>query len=333
MKLLIKLIVVTAVIVCVSFGAFAYFALSLPIIHEEATFVVARGTPMIMIAEQLSRAGVIKNPIIFSIAARLLRYDRKVKAGEYIFDNGLSSLDILKKMVRGECKLYKITLIEGWNNDQMAEYLANQPFATEYFKDNFLAATGDKYFVNSLKIDNSTAEGYLFPNTYFIQRPQTGEWLVSYLAGEFFKNYTSEFEARAKELGMTTNQVVTLASIIEKEAGNDAERPLISSVFHNRLKENMLLQADPTVIYSMKAFDGNIRKSDLSIKNPYNTYINTGLPPGPIANPGVASLKAALWPAETGYFYFVAKGDGTHQFSKTLAEHNMAVAKYQLNKK
>lgn len=332
MRRLILAVLLGVFIGVVGFCLFAFFSLKTQVMHEDAVFVVQRGTPMIMIAGQLSRAGVIKNPAIFSLYARAFHFDRRIKAGEYEFAGGLSAIEVLNKMIKGECRLYKITLIEGWTVNQMADYLAQQRFALPAFQSNFLAAANDKYFVRSLGIENDTAEGYLFPDTYMIQRPQTAEVLVNMLISEFNKVYTKEFEQRANELGFAKNQVVTLASIIEKEAGSNAERPIISSVFHNRLKKQMPLQADPTVIYTIKNFNGNIKKSDLSISSPYNTYVNQGLPPGPIANPGEASLKAALWPAQTDYLYFVARGDGTHEFNKTYPEHAKAVARYQLKK-
>ena len=270
---------------------------------------------------------LLKNPIIFAGYARLKGVDKKIKAGEYSFEGGPSTLNVLGRLENGECKKYKITLIEGWTIAQMADYLANGPFAN--LRDSFLSATNDRYFVKQLGLDVDSAEGYLFPDTYIIERPYGGEWLVKILVEQFHRVYPPEFDARAKELGFTKNQVVTLASIIEKETGSEAERPFISSVFHNRLKRGMLLQSDPTIIYGLKNFDGNLRKADLSNPHLYNTYVYAGLPPGPIANPGLASIKAALWPANTEYLYFVSRNDGTHEFSRTLAQHSKAVGKFQ----
>lgn len=322
-------VAVSAVIVACGF---VYVSLKDPVVHEEATLAVKRGTPVVMIADQLERAGVIKNSLVFTFYARATKIDRKIKAGEYEFASGLSALDVLRKMEKGECKLYKITLIEGWTMKEMADHLGSQSFAPAEFGENFLAAAKDKYFVRSLGVPADTAEGYLFPSTYLIERPQSAEFLVSYLVNEFKKIYTSEFDARAKALGMTEDQVITLASIIEKETGADAERSIVSSVFHNRLKKNMLLQTDPTIIYGLTNYDGNIRKSDILDPHPYNTYVHPGLPPGPIANPSLASIKAALWPADTNYLFFVSRNDGTHEFSETLANHSKAVARFQLKR-
>lgn len=332
MKRLFLIFAILLFIIIVGVGGFVYLSLTTPVSHQTATLAIQRGTPLVMIAEQLGRAGVIKYPPLFTIFARVKHIDRHVKAGEYEFGDGLSAMDVLRKLEKGECKLYKITLIEGWTIFQMADYLSKQPFSTPGFPAGFIKSSSDKFFVRSLGINADSAEGYLFPNTYLIERPGAPELLVGRLIEEFKKNYIPEFKERADQIGMTEEQVVTLASIIEKETGSDAERGLVSSVFHNRLKKNMPLQSDPTVIYAIKNYDGNIRKSDLSNPSPYNTYMHQGLPPGPIANPGLASIKAALWPAVTDYLYFVARGDGTHEFTTNLVDHNKAVTKYQLNR-
>ncbi len=335
MRKIIVIFFVLAVIAGISAAAllgFAYYSLQTSVHHETATFAIEKGTPLIMISEQLSRAGVINNSTLFALYTRLTRADRRIKAGEYEFTDGLSARDILRMLVNGECKLYKITLIEGWTIQQMADYLSAQPFAFPSFKDAFVGAAHDKFFVRSLGIDADSLEGFLFPNTYFIERPRTAEWLLTRLVSEFNKIWTLEFDARTQELGQTRYKIVTLASIIEKETGADAERPMVASVFYNRIKKGMLLQTDPTVIYGLKDYNGNITRADLSNPHAYNTYVHAGLPPGPISNPGLASIKAALWPAQTDYLYFVSKNDGTHQFSKTLAEHSQAVNKFQKHK-
>lgn len=329
MKRTLFIIIDAVIFTAIIGGTLAYLSLKSPVVHETALLTIQRGTPLMMIAEQLSRAGVIKNPFIFAGYARFKGIDKKIKAGEYEFESGLSAFQILRKLARGECKLYKITLIEGWTLEQMADYLAAQPFAPSAFKENFLVMARDPFFTKSLGIDTGTAEGFLFPSTYFIERPKGAEPVVARLCSEFQKVWTPEFDRRAQELGMNKDQVVTLASIVEKETGAESERPLIASVFYNRLKMNMPLQSDPTTIYGLKDFDGNLRRSDLSNSHSYNTYIHRGLPPGPIANPGLASIKAALWPAQSDYLYFVSRNNGTHQFSRTLGEHNKAVGQFQ----
>jgi len=328
------IIILSAVIIFFAAGAVGgfYWLFRLPMEHDTATFIVKRGQPLIYTSEQLSRAGVIKYPFLFSSYARFAGADRKIRSCEYEFADGMSMLDILKMMVDGKCKLYKITLIEGWTLAQMADYLGLQPFAGASFKDDFLRLTEDEGFVERLEIVSPSLEGYLFPETYFVQRPNSAREVVSLFYGEFNKVWDTGLARRAEELRMTKGEIVTLASIIEKEAGSQEEMPFVSSVFHNRLKKNMPLQADPTVIYAIKDFDGNIRKSDLSIRSPYNTYIHAGLPPGPICNPGLSALKAALWPAPTKYLYFVSRGDKTHEFNEDYEGHLRAVKRYQSGK-
>lgn len=325
-------ILICLVVLLVLMAGGAYFVLSftLPVHHDEAIFVVQRGTPMAMIAGQLSRAGVIRNPFLFTIYSRLIDVDRKIKVGEYVFQDGLTPLDVISKLERGDVKLYKLTIVEGWTAQEIAKYLSAQSFAGQFFEDRFLSYVFDPYFAKSLlNFDAPSLEGYLFPDTYLIPRPADPAEVVIQLVNEFQKKFTPELKLKAKEIGMKENEIITLASIVEKETGQSAERATISSVFHNRLKIGMPLQSDPTVIYGLKDFDGNLRRNDLSNTHKYNTYVHKGLPPGPIANPGLESIKAAEWPAETKYLYFVSKNNGTHQFSETLAEHSKAVNLYQ----
>jgi UPF0755 protein len=187
----------------------------------------------------------------------------------------------------------------------------------------------DREFIRSLAIEASSLEGYLFPDTYrFARRTKPKEILTEMVQG-LRRVLTPELRQRAQEIHMSLHQVLTLASVIEKETGATEEREFISAVFHNRLKRGIPLQSDPTVIYGLESFDGNLRRRDLDSKSPYNTYRVRGLPPGPIANPGLGSIRAALYPAPTRHLYFVSRNNGTHQFSSTLAEHNQAVDKYQ----
>jgi UPF0755 protein len=193
----------------------------------------------------------------------------------------------------------------------------------------FLAFATDPQAAKRYKIPADTLEGYLFPDTYLIPRRITPEPLVQLMLRRFHDRLTPEIKRAAKQNGMTLHQIVILASIIEKETGNVAERRRISGVFHNRLKRGMRLQSDPTVIYGIPDFNGNLTREHLNTKTPYNTYAIDGLPKGPIANPGIASIRAAAFPEETDDLYFVSKNDGTHVFSSTLREHNRAVRRYQ----
>ena len=193
----------------------------------------------------------------------------------------------------------------------------------------FIEAVRDPELIHSLGLEVQSLEGYLFPDTYFLTRSMSNQAVVRLLVSRLQETLTTEFRDRASAIGMSIHEVLTLASVIEKETGLSDERTLISGVFHNRLRRKIPLQSDPTVIYALEMFDGNLRKRDLTVDSPYNTYRVRGLPPGPIANPGAASIRAALFPATTSFLYFVSRNDGSHKFSSTLTEHNSAVRKYQ----
>lgn len=305
--------------------------LTRPISHPEAVVTIDPGSSVARIAAQLDAAGVIPDPQLFRWFVRLRGVGKSLKAGEYVFPDGLSFLEVCRRLERGESRVFRISLPEGWTMRQIAEYLAAQPFAMPGFAEAFLAACRDPALIARLGIaDAATLEGYLFPETYDLHRPKDADAVVDRLVAEFHKRLTPAMVARAQALGLTVHQLVTLASIIEKETAAAAERPLVSSVFHNRLKQGIPLASDPTVIYGLPNYDGNIHKSDLANPHPYNTYVHAGLPPGPIANPGLASLEAALHPATTDYLFFVSRNDGTHAFATTYAEHVRNVQKYQL---
>jgi len=214
----------------------------------------------------------------------------------------------------------------------MAFYLSTVDFLnTPDFSETFLQLCEDENFIAGLGIDAETLEGYLFPETYRVSSNTTPEELIRMMVKTFWILYRQRVEP-VRNVDWPLSKILTLASIIEKETGAPEERPLIASVFHRRLEKGIRLQSDPTVIYGLENFDGNLRKVDLLNPHLYNTYFHAGLPPGPIANPGLESLVAAVRPADTQYLYFVSKGDGTHQFSETIGEHNEAVGKYQLRK-
>jgi UPF0755 protein len=237
---------------------------------------------------------------------------------------------MLDTFVKGRVKLYRITLPEGVNMNEIAAVLEKAGFCE---KNNFLDLCQDRSFIQSLGIKSITLEGYLFPDTYFFPKHSPCKKIITAMVEHFKLIFTQAWQDRAAELKLSVHDIVTLASIIEKETGDATERPLIASVFHNRLAKNMRLESDPTVIYGIKDFDGNIKRKHLKTVTPYNTYQIRGLPMGPIANPGAASLAAALYPAQTQYLFFVSKKDTTHKFSRTIQEHNRAVRKYQLKKR
>jgi UPF0755 protein len=257
-------------------------------------------------------------------------FDKRLKAGEYLLSAAMPPRQILDIMVKGAVNLHKLTVPEGYSIPQIAALVENAKFGS---KINFIKTATDTALANKNGIEAATFEGYLFPETYFFPREVAMEQIISAMVNRFWSVFTTEWKVRAKDLGFTVHQIVTLASIIEKETGAAFERPIISSVFHNRLKKKMRLESDPTVIYGIKNFDGNLTRKHLSTHTPYNTYKIRGLPAGPIANPGRASLEAALYPERTVFIFFVSKKDNTHYFSTNLKEHNRAVRKYQLRRK
>ena len=281
-------------------------------------------------ADLLHKQNIIKSAMKFVLIARIKSYDKQLKAGEYLLSAAMPPLQLLAIMVKGTVKLYKLTIPEGYNLYQIAELVDRANLGT---KNDFIKTATDTARVRKNGLEGETFEGYLFPDTYFFPKEVTIEKIISTMVRRFWSVFVPEWQARAKELGLTVHQVVTLASIIEKETGASFERPIISSVFHNRLKKKMRLESDPTVIYGIKNFDGNLTRKHLSTRTSYNTYKIRGLPIGPIANPGSASLEAALYPDNTQYIYFVSRKDSTHQFSTNLKQHNRAVHKYQLSRR
>lgn len=296
----------------------------------EQNVLIPPGQGLKATAADLHERGIIQNAFKFSVYARIKGYDKKIKAGEYRMKPSFSPREILEIMVSGKVQLYKITIPEGYSLAQIAGMM---PAAGLGLAKDFLAAAHSGVLISELNIPADSFEGYLFPDTYHFPKGISPEKIIQTMVRRFQEVFTLAWQGRVRELNMTVHQVVTLASIIEKETGAPSERPVISSVFHNRLKKNMRLASDPTVIYGIKDFDGNLTRKDLTTKTPYNTYKIKGLPPGPIANPGAKAIEAALYPAETDYLFFVSKRDGTHYFSKTYQEHEKAVRKYQLRRK
>ncbi len=278
----------------------------------------------------LSKYHIIEDPFKFKIVARLKGYDKKLQAGEYVLSAAMSPIQILQKLVNGEVKLYRLTVPEGLNLHQIASLVDKAGLAS---KSSFVAAATDAEFVHQQDLKAKTFEGYLFPETYFFPKNTSVKEIISTMVGRFRQIFNSTWQQRAHQLGLSTHQIVILASIIEKETGAPFERPIISSVFHNRLNKKMRLESDPTVIYGLKNFDGNLKRKHLETPTPYNTYKRSGLPAGPIANPGKESLEAALYPADTKFLYFVSKKDQTHQFSTNFKDHHRAVQKYQLRRR
>lgn len=282
------------------------------------------GSGIRKLASELKAGGVIRSSWHFVLMTRLRGASHRLQAGEYRFSDDMTPDEILEKIVSGDVDYRKFTLPEGYSVYQAAELLEQKGYFT---KDAFLAKCSDKALLARLGVNEASAEGYLYPATYNLSRGGSEEHLLEQMVTQFNKAYAALPGGEGGQL-FSRHQLITLASIIEKEAVSADEKPVISSVFHNRLRIGMPLQSDPTAVYGVRAFSGKVSKTDIQRISPYNTYLNKGLPPGPIGNPGMDAVQAAMKPAKTDFLYFVARQDGTHQFSRNLAEHNRAVVRY-----
>ncbi len=307
-------------------GVYAYYQLPYDDLERPVRVVVPEGATFDQTAKLLDDRGVVRFPLLFSQVARLLGKDRDIRAGEYTLHSSMSPREVLQRLSRGEVALHKITVPEGLTVKQIASLLEEKGLAS---REEILEASAEAGFLRTLGIEEDSLEGYLFPDTYFFAMGLAPREILRAMVRRFMSAYDPVLRARQAGKGWSLHKVVTLASIVEKETGSRKEMPLIASVLINRLSRGMPLQCDPTVIYGIEDFDGNLTRKDLRRPNPYNTYLNKGLPPGPICNPGLDALKAVLYPADTSYLYFVSRNDGTHLFSRTLKEHNRAVEKYQ----
>ncbi|MBI3781169.1 MAG: endolytic transglycosylase MltG, partial [candidate division NC10 bacterium] len=254
---------------------------------------------------------------------------RRLLAGEYEFAPRLSLLEIVRRLEQGRGLVHQVTIPEGFAAQQIARLLAERGLVNW---DRFMALLQDRQTVEQYGLGGESLEGYLFPDTYRLIKGLSEEVIVHRMVRRFQEMLGPEEHTRAEKLGMSVHEIVTLASLIEREAQVPEERPLVSAVFYNRLRRGIPLQSDPTVLYGLSRFSGRLTKANLQAPSPYNTYLKQGLPPGPIANPGRASIMAALHPASSRYLYFVSKNDGTHAFSTTLQEHGAMVRRYQLGR-
>lgn len=298
---------------------------------ESQIIDVPPGKTFYQLAEELEEKKLISSAFYFKVLIWLFNKS-PLFTGEYVLSPKDSLWSQFQKIRESHIKKNKITFPEGLNHYEMSLLLKSQGWVDTK---EFLRLVGDREFIQSLLNESlPSLEGYLFPETYFISKYKPASELLREMTGEFFKAY-SEIRDRHKNTLFSRNEVVTLASLIEKETGKGEERPLISSVFHNRLNIKMKLQSDPTILYGLFLKEGferklAIGKKDILSPSPYNTYVIKGLPPGPIANPGKKSLEVVFTPKKTSYLYFVSRNDGTHVFSKTLKEHEKAVYKYQI---
>jgi UPF0755 protein len=296
---------------------------------DEVFVELPAGLGLGAISDRLSAAGVVPDAWTFRLAARLTGSDRRLKAGEYRFAGASTPRDVMARLVAGDVFTRGITFPEGLTVAEMADIFGRSGLGTA---DDFLAAAENVSLVAAYDPQARSLEGYLFPSTYAWPRREAAPDAVRAMVAQFSRAFDGALRAEAAARGLSVRDVLTLASIIEKETARADERPLVSAVYHNRLKAGMALQCDPTVIYALmlaKRWDGNLRKADLSMRSPYNTYVVRGLPPTPIASPGRASLDAAVRPADVPYLYFVSRNDGTHVFATTLAEHNRNVQIWQ----
>ncbi len=293
---------------------------------REVLIDIPRGASLRQTANLLLEGGLISNADWFVAAGKILWIEHRIKPGEYLFHSEDLPVELIARLRAGDVLQVPVTIPEGFSIRQISEHLEQKGLAPGA---EFIARAMDPGFVQTLGLPGPTLEGYVYPDSYFFTK-QTGiDTILRTMVGRFHEVFTDEMKARGLEIGMTVHEVVTLASIIEKETGAAEERKRISSVFHNRLRKRIRLQSDPTVIYAIPNFDGNLTRKHLKFPSPYNTYYARGLPPGPIASPGKEALLAVLYPEKSAFLYFVSRNDGTHQFSRTLSEHNRAVDQYQ----
>ena len=288
------------------------------------------GATLKKISTDLKGLSLIRNASAFRLLANIRQKQTHIQVGEYELNQSMLPMDILKAITSGKTVLHPVTIPEGYRISEIAELLTK---TISINKEIFIKESRNKDLLNKLNITSKSLEGYLFPETYHFSKHTAEKKIIQTMLSTFQQQMkTKNIQDQIQSSDMSLHEIITLASLIEKETGMNGERKHISSVFHNRLKRKMRLQTDPTVIYAIENFDGNIRKKDLDIDSPYNTYRYKGLPPGPIASPGIKSIVAALNPIKTNHLYFVSKKDGSHQFSSSLKEHNRAVQKYQLKK-
>lgn len=331
-----RLLVWSAVIVLLAVGiggAWVWFGLRGAYKGYEGSeqFVdIPAGAGPSSIGRRLVDAGVVRSEIIFRVEVGRSGTGRRLQAGEYRFDRPMTIGEVVSRLARGDVYLRPITFREGLTIRQMAELFESKGLGRG---SDFVAAAGDARLIQPLDPDARNLEGYLFPDTYSLPRSTTAAHLVARMVAGFEKALSPEIRQRAASRGLSVRKLVTLASIVEKETGKAEERDVVAAVYSNRLRIGMGLQCDPTVIYALERagrYTGNLTRDDLQFDSPYNTYRYAGLPPGPIASPGTASLAAAANPADAPYLYFVSRNDGSHAFASNLEEHNRNVFEYQV---
>jgi UPF0755 protein len=292
---------------------------------ETVNFKIIPGMPLQVIADSLEKKGLIDDAQLFIFWITSLGKDKAIKAGYFEIPKNLNYAQLAGFLTEARPKEIKITIIEGLRIDEIAEQFADK---LDIDGKKFVALTRDQNFIHELGLEVESLEGYLLPDTYHFYWGMKESTIISFLLKRCLAIFNQEVQARIDSMKMGIHEILTMASIIEGEVILDSERPIVASVYYNRLRKHIKLQADPTIQYIIPGVPRRLLIKDLEIDSPYNTYVYYGLPPGPINNPGKASIMAALYPANTKYLYFVAKGDGGHVFSKTLAEHNRAKASF-----
>jgi UPF0755 protein len=323
-KRFIFLLLLSAVLLAVAMGYYATRPLVLPALPFE--FSINQGSSLKAAARQMEQSGIIPNDRVFVLLARALGKTTQIKAGNYELETAITPLELLDMMTKGKVNPSEIGIIEGWSFSQLRGILnANSAIRHDS------ATLSETEILQRIGAGEDHAEGLFFPDTYYFASGASDLTLLKRAYQTMQKHLQETWQARAPDLPLESPyQALTLASIIEKETGQAKDRDKIAAVFINRLRRGMMLQTDPTVIYGMgEQFDGNLRKGDLLADTPYNTYTRAGLPPTPIALPGLAALQAALHPAQTDVLYFVARGNGSSEFSATLEQHNRAVNRFQ----
>lgn len=332
MKRLVLATIALLAIVGLATAGYVYLLVSQPYkgYSDAELFVeIVPGSGTQSMGRVLSDAGVVANPTAFRLAVWMSGAGRRLQAGEYRFDAPMTPAAVVDKIARGDVFLRPVTFREGLTIRQMAALFEERGFGPQA---TFITSASKPDLIRALDPDARNLEGYLFPDTYALPRRTTAEQLAARMIARFEKAVTPETRQAAAASGLSIRELVTLASLVEKETAKPEERPIVAAVYRNRLRIGMPLQCDPTVIYALERagrYDGNITRADLAFDSPYNTYRYPGLPPGPIAAPGQASLEAAAKPADVPYLYFVSRNDGSHAFSTTLDEHNRNVEVWQ----
>lgn len=327
-------LLLSAATACGALSYWLWYELNQPIAHNQTAVVtVAKGASTEQILAALKERGIIDNELPLKVYLRMKRDHPVLKAGDYRFASPIAPLDVLTELSRGGTEHVRITVPEGWTRFDIARALAAVPSLNLKNEAEAMAVLDDTSLITDLDPKATNLEGYLFPDTYFVQADSTALELVQQMVKRFRNVYTEKLEQDAKNSGLSLHEIVTVASIIETEAKLDSERPVVASVVYNRVRKGMRLSMDSTIVYASKLAgkwrdDGKVYQSDLDRKSPYNTRIYRGLPPGPVGSPGLVSLQAAVRPATTDYLYYVrnpARNDGAHNFYKSPSEFDKGV--------